>query len=250
VRRGPVPFAAMLGSLPRRGLTMLAAVLALAAIPLLATTAPVAASVDFACVVENANSCVVTIPLTSNMDEQVGSTMPDQHPWSLHVASGTEGTGGYTLSGPGAPQTYWNGVSGATEGTVWSALLTTGTVTPGPSGADAVLTFVHVTSVRPSRHYSLFSYSYPRTAVTGSTVTITGIVGPVPPKGHLLLQRQQGAAWANVVEFTYSAATRRWTSRFRWPYPSRTTRTFRLFATAAPGLLATPSGPFRISTQG
>jgi hypothetical protein len=66
------------------------------------------------------------------MDEQVGSTMPDLHPWSLNVAGGTEATGGYTLSGPGSPDTSWNGVAGATEGTVWSALLTTGTVTPAP----------------------------------------------------------------------------------------------------------------------
>jgi hypothetical protein len=206
--------------------------------------------VSFTCVVQNADTCVVTIPLTSNMDEQVGSTMPDLHPWSVNVAGGTEATGGYTPSGPGSPDTSWNGVAGATEGTVWSALLTTGTVTPGASDANAVLTFVHVTSIAPSRHYSLFSYSYPRTAMTGSIVTVTGIAGPVPPKGHLLVQRRQGATWANVVGFVYDAKTKQWTTSFRWPYSTHTTRTLRQFATATPTLLATPSGPFRISTQG
>jgi hypothetical protein len=89
------------GTLRRRAPTMLVAALALAVLPLLAVAAPAAASLStFPCVVQHAKACVVTIQLTSNMDEQVGSTMPDQHPWTLNIVSGTEGTGGSTLSGP------------------------------------------------------------------------------------------------------------------------------------------------------
>jgi hypothetical protein len=113
-----------------------------------------------------------------------------------------------------------------------------------------VLTFIHVTNVAPSRRYPSFSYSYPRSAATGSIVTVTGTVQPAPPKGRLVRQRPQGAAWANVVGFTYRSKTKRWTSSFRWSDPKHIVRTFRLFATAAPGLRATPSGPFRISTVG
>ena len=37
----------------------------------------------FPCVPVNVDTCTVTIPLTSNMNEQVGSTMPDNKPWSM-----------------------------------------------------------------------------------------------------------------------------------------------------------------------
>jgi hypothetical protein len=201
------------------------------------------ASTQFTCVVQNVNTCIVTIPLSSNMDEQVGSTMPDSHPWYFHIGGGTEGDGGYTLSGPGAPQTYWNGVSGATQGTVWSALLTTDTIT----GTDpvATLTFAHVTAITPS-HYKTFTVSWPSTVKTGAVATITAVVRPIPPKGHLLVQRQNGTKWVNVVSCAYSA--RKWTGKFRWTFPKHTTKVFRLLATAAPELLQTPSTTFRIST--
>jgi len=222
--------------------------LAATAIPLVSAGAATRAA-TFTCVVQNANTCVVTIDLTPNMNEQVGSTMPDQHPWFENIVAGSQNTGGYSISGPGAPQTYWNGVSGATQGTVWSALLQTPS-NEATSGAYATITFAHVQNVAPPKPYSMISASYPLNAVTGSTVTVTAVVHPVPPPGHVILQRLQGTVWKNFVGATYSAATKKWTARFRWPYPKHTSKRFRVAATAAPGLLATAGGPFTISTLG
>src|SRR5580700_11284945 len=52
----------------------------------------------FPCVVVNADTCTVTIPLTSNMNEQVGSTMPDTKPWFFNQGAGQ---GPYAITGPG-----------------------------------------------------------------------------------------------------------------------------------------------------
>ena len=235
----------------RLAASLTAAALLLGAAPLaLAGTAAAASAagptaVKFTCKAKNATTCVVRIPLKSHMDEQVGSTMPNRtHPWYLHLSAGSTGTGGYGLSGPGAPDTYWDGKSGGTQGYVWSANLTTGKET---SGGYASLTFAHVKVV--AKRYTSFTASYPSTAATGSIVLITSAVHPVPPKGHLLVQRRDGSTWKNVVSCTYSAKTKKWSSRFRWTYPAHTTKKFRLYAKAAPGLLATPGGTFTISTS-
>src|SRR5579862_4863957 len=151
-----------------------------------ATAAP--SAVQFACVPATINTCVVTIPLTSNMNEQVGSTMPDKHPWFNSELNGNgKVSAPYTMSGPGAPETFWDGVSGGTQGVVWSALLQTGS--NEPSGGDAVLTFQHVTALKP-RHYTSIAWSAPTSALRHQPVSVTAVVRPVPAKGHVLLQRQ------------------------------------------------------------
>src|SRR5579863_5989509 len=73
---------------------------------------------SFPCVVVNVDTCTVTIPLTSNMNEEVGSTMPDSQPWFENIDAGQ---GPYGLTGPGNPETTWDGVPGALQGTVWTA---------------------------------------------------------------------------------------------------------------------------------
>lgn len=221
----------------------------LAVVPIASATASSAAappSKQFTCVAKGANSCVVTIDLTSNMNEQVGSTMPNRtHKWSLTLYGGPQGKGGYTMSGPGAPQTYWDGKSAGTEGYTWSALLTTGTVS---SGDEAVLTFNHVAAA-PAKHYKSFNYSYTSKVFTSAPVTITATVTPRPAKGHLLIQRLDAKKWTNVVGCTFSTKLKSWSCTFRWKYPKHTTKEFRLLATAAPGLLATASPAFKISTE-
>jgi hypothetical protein len=201
----------------------------------------------FACARVDADDCTVTIPLTSNMDERVGSTMPDAQPWYLSEAGGH---GPYGITGPGNPQTTWDGVGGATQGTVWSAVLTTGA--NEPSGSEAVLTFSHVTPATSTtvaaQPYASLSESYPLRVPDGATATVTATVRPVPPKGHLLLQRRSGSAWVTVGAFTYSTSAKRWTIRFAWHFPRHATETFRLLATATAGLTATDGGPFKIAT--
>jgi hypothetical protein len=193
---------------------------------------------SFKCTVKSANVCVVTIKLTSKMKEQVGSTMPDSHPWYLQHTGGTTSKGGYTLSG-----TYWDGKSGGKQGTVWSALLKTGTVS---SGDTSSLTFAHVSSA--PRHYRAFEYSYTSKAFTGASVSITTTVTPNPPKGHLLVQVLSSKKWVNVVGCTYATKAKEWACSFKWSYPKHTSRRYRLLALAAPGLLTTPSPSFVIST--
>ncbi len=201
----------------------------------------------FSCVRVNADTCTVSIPLSTNMDEQVGSTMPDAQPWYLSEAGGH---GPYGITGPGNPQTTWDGVGGATQGTVWTAILTTDA--NEPSGSEAVLTFAHVTpatstTVAAQPYTSLYE-TYPLRVPRGATATVTATVHPTPPSGHLLLQRKSGATWVTVGAFTYSASAKKWTIRFAWHFAKHATETFRLMATAAPGLAATAGGPFKVST--
>jgi hypothetical protein len=214
----------------------------------LAAVASAGGDPSFPCVSVDVNTCTVTIALTSNMNETVGSTMPDSQPW--YFAS-TEGNGApYAITGPGNPQTTWDGVGGAIQGTVWTAILTTGA--NEPSGGMAAISFVHVTSTTSttvgSQSYSSLYESYPHHARIGSVATVTAVVQPVPNKGHLMLVRRSGASWVRVGTFTYSVASKRWSIKFKWRFPKHATETFRLLATAAPGLTATFGGNFKIST--
>ncbi len=204
---------------------------------------------SFPCVVVNVDNCTVTIPLSSNMNEEVGSTMPDNQPW---YNSEDAGQGPYGLTGPGNPQTTWNGVGGALQGTVWTAILTTDA--NEPSGSQAVLTFTHVnsstTTTGPARPYTSLFESYPLKVADGTKAVITAVVHPVPAKGHLVLQRKSGTSWVNMGSFTYSPVTKKWKISFTWRFPRHATETFRLLATAAPGLSATAGGGFKVSTWG
>jgi hypothetical protein len=222
-------------------------ILSLVAINTVGTAAGAGSDPAFACVVVNVDNCTVTIPLTSNMDEQVGSTMPDTQQWYLSEGAGV---GPYGLTGEGNPNTTWNGVAGAMSGSVWSALLTTNA--NEPAGSAAVLTFSHVTpttttttSVEP---YQSISYRYPYRAADGSVATITAVVRPVPAKGDLVLQRKSGSNWVNAGVLSYSLHAKKWTIELRWKFPKHATESFRLLAVAAPGLSATHSGSFKIST--
>ena len=201
----------------------------------------------YQCVPVNVDTCTITIPLTSNMNEQVGSTMPDSKPWFLNQA---EGQGPYGLTGPGNPQTTWDGVAGATQGTVWTAILTTGS--NEPAGSQAVLTFAHVTgsttTTAAAQPYGSISASYPFRVAHGSMVTVTAAVRPVPAKGHLYLLRKSGSSWVTMGKLILSITTKKWSIRFRWRFPKRASETFRLLATSAPGLSATYGGTFKIST--
>jgi hypothetical protein len=201
----------------------------------------------FQCVSVNVDNCTVSIPLTSDMNEQVGSTMPDNKPWSMTEAAGV---GPYGITGPGNPSTTWNGVGGAVQGTVWTAILTTDS--GEPAGSQAVLTFSHVTSstttTGPAQPYRSMFESYPLKVAYGSKARITAVVHPVPAKGHLVLLRKNGSSWVSMGAFTYSSSTKKWSMAFTWRYPRGATETFRLFATAAPGLSATYGGKFRVST--
>src|SRR5690242_1861259 len=89
---------------------------------------PAGADTTFTCVVGSTDpdSCVVTIQLTSAMDEAITSTMPDSQPWFANDFAGNcpSGTGSYQISN----QT-WDGGS-SSQGHVWAAQLTTGTVQP------------------------------------------------------------------------------------------------------------------------
>jgi hypothetical protein len=170
---------------------------------------------SFTCVRVNADTCTVTIPLSSNTDEQVGSTMPDSQPWYLSLL---EGQGPYTITDNGVD---WDGTD-ATQGTVWSELLTTGANEPG--GSMAVLTFQHVnattTTAPGTQPYSSISYNYPLKVADGASATVTGVVTPVPAKGHLILQRRSGKTWVAVGALTYSPATKKWSIHFVWTSPS------------------------------
>jgi hypothetical protein len=226
-----------------RGAALVAALgMLVALVALLARSAPASAAANpFTCVVLNLNACKVTIPLTSNMNEQVGSTMPDLHPWYLSHGGGSGS--GYTLTGE-----TWNGSSVATRGTAWADQLTTGASVT--AGSNAQITFRHVTPITAAKPYSSISVSYPSRAATGSVVTVTSVVHPVPAKGHLVLQRSSGSKWANVVGFAYNGKSKHWTAKFKWIYPSGASRVFRALAVAAPGLSSTPSGTFLITTSG
>lgn len=229
----------------RLGLSVVAITLAMVGI---ASGASAGGDPTFQCVSVNVDTCTVTIPLTSNMNEVVGSTMPDSKPWYNSMDAGQ---GPYGLTGPGNPQTTWNGVGGALQGSVWTAVLTTNA--GEPAGSEAVLTFQHVTSstttTGPAQPYTSIFESYPYGAPNGSKATITAVVHPIPSKGHLLLMRKNGTSWASMGAFTYSTATKKWSIKFTWHFPSRATETFRLLATAAPGLSATYGGNFKLHTE-
>ena len=228
-----------------------AAVMSAGLLPLSAVVAASAAptAVQFTCVSATINSCVVTIPLTSDMNEQVGSTMPDHHPWFNSELDGNgKVVAPYTMSGPGAPETFWDGVSGGTQGVVWSALLQTG---PNePAGGDAVLTFQHVTPLK-AKHYASISWSAPTTALRHQTVSITAVVKPVPPRGHVQLQRLSGKSWVKVTTLKFESKHHDWATHFTWTARKHTKVRFRIFAAAAPSLLLATAGPaFTIKTTG
>jgi len=219
------------------GCGAIATAIAVASSPI-STAAAAGARVTFQCVSIDANNCNVTVPLTSNMDEGVTSTMPDSHPWQLNIAGG---------KGPAhISNTAWNGSHNYGNGTVWTATVTTSA--NEPSGSKLVLTFGHVTPIAGAKPYSSIAVSAPATAATGKAVKIFAVVKPVPATGHLVLQRQVGASWANVTTFAYSAKTKRWSATFVWPYPKHSWRIYHVLATAARGLLTTAGGSFKIAT--
>lgn len=217
-------------------------------VPLIAPTAAQAAQ-NFTCKSKDVNTCVVTIPLTSNMNERVGSTMPDTHDWFMSEAGGNGTvTAPYTMSGPGSPDTKWDGVAGATQGHAWSALLTTGA--SEPAGGDAVVTFEHVTPISSTpKHYKSLKVSAPSTARRHKTITITAVVKPVPAAGHLQLQHKHGSGWKTDKTLTFQSSHHRWITHLTWTAPKHTTVTFRLLAKAAPALKATASKAFNIATH-
>jgi len=220
-------------------------VLSLALTGSFSVVADAASGPTFQCVAVDANNCTVTIPLTTNVDEQVGSTMPDTRPWYLRQGAGV---GPYGLTGPGNPDTYWNGISGASRGSVWSATLTTNA--NEPANSEAVLTFSHFTTTPKNAavHYSSMSYTYPMGAAEASSATITANGTPKPAGGNLVLQRLQASSCVKAAVMTYSASQHDWTVKVRWEYPKNAAETFRVLVLAEKGLLATHTGSFRIST--
>ena len=221
--------------------------LVLAATGLVGVNSASAGDPAFACVSVNADTCTVTIALTSNMNEQVSSSMPDTQPWFMSAAAGK---GPYGITGPGNDQTTWDGVAGALQGSSWAAILTTNA--NEPAGSQAVLTFVHVSSTTTTtlaaQPYHSISESYPLRVAVGSIARVTATVSPLPGKGHLVLLRKSGANWLSVATFVYSVPSKKWVALLRWHFPKHAKETFRLLATAAPGLSATFGGTFKITT--
>ncbi|HWC36821.1 MAG TPA: hypothetical protein VG650_18590 [Mycobacteriales bacterium] len=207
---------------------------------------PAGAAVSFTCVPSDANTCVVTIPLTSDMNEAVTSTMPDNQPWYLNNIDGN-GTvrAPYTLTADQYGGNF-DGPPGSTQGHVWTETLTTGD--NEPSGGDAVLTFRHVNNTTAVPYISV-AYSAPSTAVRHQDVTISGKAKPRPAKGHFVLQRKGGGKWKTIETLTYRARTHTWQTTFVWTAARHSTVTLRLEATKAPGLLATPTPAFKIRTS-
>jgi hypothetical protein len=228
-----------------RGWARGSAVLVAALVMTLGAVTSARAAATFACVASNLNTCTVKIPLTSNMDEQITATMPDSHPWFLNEL---DGVGPWGLTGPGNTSTSWNGNPNALSGTVFSGILTTGA--DEPSGSYALLTFAHVTSISAPTpvHYKSVTVTAPSTGRAGSTITIVGVVKPVPAKGHLLLQHKSGSKWTTVATLAYSSHAKHWATSLKWRYPTHAVESFRLLASAATGLLATASRTFKIST--
>jgi len=217
------------------------------AMPLLGPTAA-HADATFSCVASDLNTCVVTIPLTSNMNERITSTMPDTHPWTLSELDGNGVRAPYGLTGPGNPDTTWDGVGGAVQGHVFSAILTTDA--GEPAGGAAVLTFTHVTPIsKPTAKHYTISVTAPKHAKKGSHITITAVVKPKPAKGHLLLERKHGSTWVKVKTLTYSTHHKDWAVSVKWEYAKHVSHTYRLLATAATGLKATASRHFTIATK-
>lgn len=206
--------------------------------------------VTFECVVVNVDTCTVTIPLTANMDEEIGSTMPDTQQWFVTKLSGSGAP--YGVTGDGNPQTTWNGVPGGYSGYVWTAILTTGA--NEPAGAVAEITFGHVTlssttttpETTPPRRS--LTWAYPRGATTNARITISSTVSPEPPKGGVVLQREDGTSWVDVDVLVYNQVTKRWSVTIVWRYPKHTSRTFRILAVGSLGYGATYGSPFTIST--
>ncbi len=89
-------------------------------------------SLGVTCVASSATQCVVTIPLTANMDVNVNVTLPPNNGFSLNVFGGTPGSApSFTSLNNG----YWTG-----KGTSWTCcLLQTGA--SEPANAVSVLTF-------------------------------------------------------------------------------------------------------------
>jgi hypothetical protein len=206
------------------------------------------ADTSFTCVSSDADTCVVTIPLTSGMNETVTSTMPDTQPWSLTQleGSGTTPPPAYSIMGTDDFGTQWNGPPGATQGDVWTAILTTDDV----AGGNAVLTFEHVQATTTAKPYTSLSWTTPNTAFPGQPVTVTAVVKPQPRKGHVILQRKLGSSWKTFAIMKFSAKQHHWAATFTWPSKPPKSEAFRLDATAAPGLLTTIGKPFSIRTAG
>jgi hypothetical protein len=212
--------------------------------PVAEVAAAAPASTPVTCVVANLNKCVVTIPLTSDMNEELSSTMPDDHPWYFNEGGGNSVHAPYTLTDPG-----WDGSDANTSGHVWDAQLTTGD--DEPTGGAAVLTFRHVNSIsKPTRKpYAISQISAPTRAKHGARVSITAVVAPKPATGHLLLQRKKAKKWVTAKTMTFDASRKKWIAHLKWTDAAHTSTTFRLDATAAAGLATTHSHTFRIATE-
>lgn len=203
--------------------------------------APASAATSFTCVASDSNTCVVTIPLTTNMDEQVTSTMPDTQPWfdSEYGGNCPGGAGPYTIT-----DSSWDG---GTTGHVWTAELTTGD-TEG-AGCEAQITFQHVTSGPPAPHpYKSVSITGPTSVAHNGSATFTSVIKPKPPAGHAVLQRKNGTRWVNLGTLHFVAAHNRWQVTVKWTAPVHAIWTLRVLATSATGLAVTPSGSIRVHT--
>jgi OmpA family len=95
-------------------------------------TASAQGSLSVTCVASSATQCVVTIPLVSNMDEDVVVALPANKGFSMNQLGGTPGSApSYTSLNDG----YWSGT-----GTSWTCcLLQTGS--SEPAGAVSTMTF-------------------------------------------------------------------------------------------------------------
>ena len=181
-------------------------------------------------------------------------TMLDSNLWYLSLLAGSGAP--YGITGPGSDTGYWDGVPNTTEGSVFTTILTTGDNEPT---GNAVITFVHVTPIsststttttKPTtKPYTYISVIAPRRPRHGAMATFTSIVRPLPPPGHVILQRRVGSAWVNVAYMTFSMKLKVWTSTLRWVYARRSIQTFRIAATAAPGLLTSYGGSVQITTH-
>ena len=113
-----------------------------------------------------------------------------------------------------------------------------------------MLTFQHVPTTTTAQPYTSLSWTTPNTAFRGQPVTVKATVKPQPAKGHLILQRKLGSAWKTFAIMKFNAKTHHWATTFTWPTKPPKSETFRLDATAAPGLLTTTGKPFAIRTAG
>jgi hypothetical protein len=203
--------------------------------------APSAAYADttVTCVPVDVNNCTITIALTSDMNEELSSTMPDSHPWYLNELEGNAVHAPYEITDPG-----WDGSDANTSGHVWDGQLTTGD--NEPAGGTAILTFRHLKPT--SKPYVFDMLSVPSRTTHGAAVTVSASVTPKPKKGHLLLQCMSRTKWKELKALSYNAHHKIWVAHLKWTATAHTVVTCRLQATASTGFATTNSHTFRVRT--